>query len=392
MNETVGAVNALTARWARQTRQGTVFSAAGVWPLLAFLADGAAGPARDELTRAVGRQADQAAAGARELLAWLDSVPGVGAALGLWTDRALELREPWAAGLPADAHGVLGADPAVSREALDAWAAKRTEGLVERLPVRLSEGARMVLATALALRTDWQHPFRETVLRPGSGPWQGLDLAGLHRSSVRPDRIGVTAGPDGHVTTLKVLGDNGLDVHLLLGTEGMAPGQVLHTGIGVLERALPVTTGGQLPYGPAGPGVVVERQPSVAPDPIRLDVTTPGFTVRADHDLLQLHGLFGLSTAADAREGHFPGISAAPLAIGAAGQSAVAEFGPLGFRAAAVTAVVAAPGGGPPQYRYESTVVRVTVDRPFGFLAVHRESRLVLAAGWVTEPRVVGGP
>ncbi|MFG2963931.1 serpin family protein [Streptomyces sp. NPDC048288] len=386
MNDTVSAVNALCARWARQTRQGTVFSAAGVWPLLALLADGAGGPARDELTRALGMQADQAVAGARELLAGLDAMSGVESALGLWTDRALEVREPWAAGLPADAHGMLGPDVAASQEALDGWAAKRTGGLVERMPVKLAEGARMVLATALALRTDWRHPFRETVLRPGSGPWQGRTLAGLHRSSVRPDRIGVAAGPDGHVTTVKVPGDNGIDVHLLLGAEGMAPGQVLHTGIAVLERALPVTTGGHLPYGPAGPGVVVERQPSVTPDPVRLDVTTPGFTVRADHDLLQLHALFGLSTAADAREGHFPGISPAPLAIGAAGQSAVAEFGPLGFRAAAVTAVVAAPGGGPPRYTHESTVVRVTVDRPFGFLAVHQESRLVLAGGWVSEP------
>ncbi|MCG7206927.1 serpin family protein [Streptomyces arenae] len=390
MNDTVSAVNALTARWARQTRQGTVFSAAGVWPLLAFLAAGATGPARDELTRAVGLPADRAASGARELLDGLDAMSGVASALGLWTDRALELREQWAAGLPADAHGVLGPDAAASREALDAWAAKRTGGLVERMPVQLPEGARLVLATALALRTEWRHPFRETVLRPGSGPWQGRTLAGLHRSSVRPDRLGVATGPDGPVTTVKVPGGDGLDVHLLLGAEGMAPGEVLSTGIGVLERALPVTTGGLLPYGAAGPGVAVERQPSVDPDPTRLDVTTVGFAVRADHDLLQLHGLFGLSTAADAREGHFPGVCAAPLAIGAAGQSAVAEFGPLGFRAAAVTAVVAAPGGGPPRYRHESTVVRAVFDRPFGFLAVHRDTRLALAAGWVTDPTAAG--
>ncbi len=43
-------------------------------------------------------------------------------------------------------------------------------------------------------------------------------------------------------------------------------------------------------------------------------------------------------------------------------------------------------GSAPPQYRYESTVVRAVYDRPFGFLAVDRESRLVLAAGWVTDP------
>ena len=43
---TTHAVNGLTARWAGVSSGGTVFSAAGVWPLLAFLADGARGPAR----------------------------------------------------------------------------------------------------------------------------------------------------------------------------------------------------------------------------------------------------------------------------------------------------------------------------------------------------------
>ena len=41
---TVRAVNGLSSRWVRDMRDddvrgGTVFSAAGVWPLLAFLAD-----------------------------------------------------------------------------------------------------------------------------------------------------------------------------------------------------------------------------------------------------------------------------------------------------------------------------------------------------------------
>jgi hypothetical protein len=47
--------------------------------------------------------------------------------------------------------------------------------------------------------------------------------------------------------------------------------------------------------------------------------------------------------------------------------------------------------GGLPRYPYETTVVRAVFDRPFGFLAVHRETRLVLAAGWVTEPEPMPG-
>ncbi|MFC4499952.1 MULTISPECIES: hypothetical protein [Streptomyces] len=53
---TTGTVRALTARWAGHIGPDTnsVFSATGVWPLLAFLADGATGPARQELADAVG--------------------------------------------------------------------------------------------------------------------------------------------------------------------------------------------------------------------------------------------------------------------------------------------------------------------------------------------------
>ncbi|WP_235455124.1 serpin family protein [Streptomyces olivochromogenes] len=390
--ETVRAVNGLTARWAGSCARGTAFSAAGVWPLLAFLADGAAGPARAELARALGVPAERAAFAARELLAVLDAIPGLDSALGLWTDRALELREQWRAGLPAQAHGVLTTDLAASQEALDAWAVKRTGGLIERMPVTLTPDARMVLASALALRTDWPHPFTELPLRPRGGPWQGRTLLGLHRRGVRPDRVGVTSTPEGLVTSLKVPGDNGIDVHLLLGEERMSPGQVLRAGVGVLERALAVTGGGRLPYGQAGPGLSVERVPSVTPEPPALDVTTVAYRVAADHDLTVLHQLFGLTSALDTRQGHFPGVSGSPLALGAAGQSAVAEFGALGFRAAAATALMPVAGSGPPRFRHETTVVRALFDRPFGFLAAHRETRLVLVAGWVAEPSPYPAP
>ncbi|KOV83036.1 MULTISPECIES: serpin family protein [unclassified Streptomyces] len=385
--ETVRRVNGLTARWAQVlSGEGTVFSAPGVWPLLAFLADGAAGPARAELAGALGVPAEQAAGAARELLAGLAGVAGLDAALGLWTHQGLALREEWRAGLPAGTHGVFGDDLVTAQERLDAWASERTGGLVERMPVTLTREARMVLATALALRTDWRQPFTELPLRPGSGPWQGRTLRGLHRRSVRPDRVGVTGTPDGFVTALTVPGDNGVDVHLVLGEERMTPGQVLAAGVGVVERGLSLTGGGALPHGHVGPGLHVEQQPATAPQPTTLDVTTVAYEVRADHDLLAAPGLFGFTAATDTEAGHFPGVSPYPLAVGEARQSAVAQFGALGFRAAAVTAVMPAPAGGVPQYRYETTVVRVTFDRPFAFLATDRESRLVLAAGWVTEP------
>ncbi|MFE9598975.1 serpin family protein [Streptomyces hokutonensis] len=380
---TVRAVNALTARWAGAACGGTVFSAAGVWPLLALLADGAEGAARAELADAVGLPAGQSAAAARELLAGLAAMRGVDAALGLWTKRTVELREAWAAGLPAEAHGVLTGDLAVDRAALDAWAAKRTGGLIECMPLALTDATELVLASALALRTEWLRPFTEVPVE--SAYWRDRVPLGLRRETALLDRIGVADTPDGHVTELKVLGDAAVDVHLLLGEERMTPAQVLGAGVGILDRRHPVVPGDQLPYGDPGPGLRVERTRCTSPQPPTLDVTTVAYDMTAGHDLLRLHRLFGLTTARDSTHGHFSGIGPSPLAIGSAEQCTTARFGALGFRAAAVTAVGAVPGG-LPDLRHVTTTVTARFDRPFAFLALHRHSRLVLAAGWVTEP------
>jgi hypothetical protein len=64
----------------------------------------------------------------------------------------------------------------------------------------------------------------------------------------------------------------------------------------------------------------------------------------------------------------------------------MAQFGALGFRAAAVTAFGISVGG-IPRLRWLVTSVKATFDRPFGFLALHRHSRLVPAEGWVTDPQ-----
>ncbi|MFK0158835.1 serpin family protein [Streptomyces sp. NPDC090493] len=383
---TARAVNGLTARWAATAEGGTVFSAAGVWPLLAFLADGADGGARAELADALGLPADEAAAAARELLAGMAAMRGLDTAVGLWTRRTLELREAWVAGLPAGTRGVLTGDVAADRAALDAWVVDRTGGLVDRMPVGLDKDPELVLAGALAMRTRWLAPFEEWPLETAYAPWAAVERLGLHRSGAQLDRIGLADTPDGFVTELKVLGDNALDVHLLLGEERMTPGQVLAAGVGILDGAHRVVPGGLLPYGEPGPGLSVAKVRCETPQPPRLDVTTAAYAVTADHDLLALHRLFGLTTATDLRRGHFPGISAFPLAVGSAEQTTMAKFGALGFEAATVTAFGMAAAGLPPERRHVTTVIDASFDRPFGFLALHRHSRLVLAAGWVTDP------
>ncbi|GGV44638.1 hypothetical protein GCM10010277_35260 [Streptomyces longisporoflavus] len=385
---TVRAVNGLTAHWADTAppHSSTVFSAAGVWPLLAFLAAGAHGKARSELAEAIGLPADHAGGAARHMLESVGAMRGVDAAIGIWTKRTLELREQWRTGLPPGALGVFTGDPAVDTAALDAWASKRTDGQIDRMPLHPAKDTEFVLASALALRTEWFQPFAEGALSPEGGPWADRTLAALYRTTSLLDRVGVAETPAGSVTELKVIGDTGVDVHLLLGEASMSPGQVLGAGVDILARTRAVIPGPRLPYGDVGPGLSVRKVRSTRPVPPALDVTTVAFTLSARHDLLAHRPLFGLATATtDRADGHFSGISPLPLAVKKGAQAATATFGPLGFRAAAVTAFDAYATGIPHE-RYLTTEIGAVFDRPFGFLAVHRTSRLVLAAGWVTDP------
>ncbi|WP_037883399.1 MULTISPECIES: serpin family protein [unclassified Streptomyces] len=393
-NATVRAVNRLTARWATQAPaqdSGTVFAASGVWPLLALLADGAGGPARAELEEALGIPAEAAAEAARDLLAALADVAGLQAATGLWARAEVPLEEVWSAKLPAGARGTLSGVPHTDATMLDAWAAERTGGLIDHVPVSWPEDTRLVLASALALRMRWTEPFQEAPVAMAEGPWARRILRRLSRTTLSPDEVRVAHGPGGAVTVLEVAGTEDVDVHLLLGEPRTPSRSVLETGLAAVTGAVPSRPGSELPDGTPGPGLTTSTVDSPFPVDL-LHVRTVAFSLFAEHDLLDHAPLFGLDTARDENFAHFPGISSEPLAVGSGRQSAMARFHATGFEAAAVTAVAARPGGGaPPRVVHRVRRAEVRFDRPFGFLAVHRDSRLVLAAGWVTDPETALG-
>ncbi|MEY9927476.1 hypothetical protein ABH926_002110 [Catenulispora sp. GP43] len=172
-------------------------------------------------------------------------------------------------------------------------------------------------------------------------------------------------------------------MYLVIGEEGRPAREVLQGGL--LARTGYGRKGGELRIGDTAPGLVVERVPDDATDD-RLLVLTPRFRVGADHDLLDRPEVFGLATVTDTGRGHFPAISPEPLAVSQARQSAAAMFTADGFEAASVTAVLVTAGGRPPVPARTVKQVRVEFDRPFGFLALHHRSGLIMAAGWVAEP------
>ncbi|SCG36582.1 serpin family protein [Micromonospora coxensis] len=359
--------NALTARWASHLddRQ-SVLSGAGAYPLLALLARHAAGPARDEL-RAVAPDLDDLG---------LDASPTTRLAVGFWSRRGLPLGEAWRRDVPAPMRGELTGDPAVDQPVLDHWAATRTDGLIDRMPVRVDRGTALVLATALSVRTGWATPFDPGWSQPRQGPWQGRRLAALRRRDDDLTALRVADTAAGAVSLLTVTGDADVDVVLALGEPDRPAPAVLPAAIGALG-------GGPTRPRHAGPGVTEETVEAFDDHP-ELRVATVAFAVDADHDLLRRPELFGLAAATGDGD-HFPGISPR-LNVDQARQAVRAEFSATGFRAAAVTAVAMRAGSAPPRHTVPKRVLRLDVDRPFGFLAVHRDTGLVLVAGWVTDP------
>ncbi|MFC4045516.1 serpin family protein [Dactylosporangium siamense] len=352
---TVDRANALTSRWAAASDGPAVFSGAGVYPLLALLAGVASGPARDEL-RAVAPSALN-----------LPPVDGVSAALGVWTRHDLPLSPGWDPGTR------LSGDPSIDQPRLDAWAFAETGGRIPALPVAVDEDTGVVLASALSVVTEWVQPFDNGVMSPAAGPWSGRTLAALHRRHAASDALRPLRVLDGAVTLLTVEGGDDIDVLLAIGADAATPGSVLAAAIDGFARSTPATT---------GPGITAQEVDATDPAP-ELLVSLPAFDLAAGHDLLADPDLFGLRTAS--RDGTFPGISPVDLAVSSARQQAVASFTALGFQAATVTALAMYPlAYRPPTAR--KLRVTVTFDRPFGFLAVHRPTGLVLVAGWVRDP------
>ncbi|MEV0286207.1 serpin family protein [Kribbella sp. NPDC050820] len=357
-------VSRLTARWI-ETLSGedsTVISGLGVRPLLAILAELADGPARDELIEAAGGP-----------YGGLLQTPELRMALGLWTRPEIPLQPGVDRLLPPEVRGQL-----TDQEALDAWVVEQTGGLLKRMPIQLSDDVLLVLASALALQTKWALPFNE--YPRGDRRW-------LSRADQDLDSLQVYDGPTGPLTVITVVGTGEFDVRLVAGEPGSGRGAVLAaalelTGDGVSGAELladaPSSRWKRL-FSRERPAPAVEVIDSMSPVPTVV-LSMPYFEIDAEHDLLEHPEVFGLTSAMDTSTGHFPGLSPFPLAVSQAKQAVMARFSATGFEAAAVTAMAMAAGSAPMP---GGKALKVSLDQPFGFIAVHRPTGIPVVAGWV---------
>jgi hypothetical protein len=129
------------------------------------------------------------------------------------------------------------------------------------------------------------------------------------------------------------------------------------------------------------PALTVATIESFEPEP-HLLIWVPPFMLSAKHNITDYPDVFGVRSLMDLSTGHLPRISEFPLGLKNGVQQVTASFTARGFRAGVVSAVDVRFGASEPP----SLARRVSVDfnRPFAFLAKHRQTGLIVLGGTVT--------
>lgn len=355
MRETTGAaaVQGLGERWLRELErtggaEGFVCSPAGLWLALTAVAAGARTATADELRDLLG-------------VAGLEAADAVTEAARDWgrTD-ALSVATRVVAGVPLhpeyeQALPDVGFGP-VGPAGMDAWVCERTGGLIERLPLELTDDVALALVNVLALKALWASPFdpgrtRDVPFTDAAGTVR--PVATMHASVARRD---VWTASGAYVVELRCHaepdGAAPARVRFVLGEPGAGPAQVLAAGWAARESCTPL-------------------------DADAVTVAVPRFTLRTDVLVTGQLPALGVRLATDPAAADFSGLSPVPLHISAVVQEAVVKIAEEGVEAAAVTVVAARSAARPPR-----AVRHIAFDRPFGVVVLDGTSDVPLFTGW----------
>ncbi|MFJ9314378.1 hypothetical protein ACIRN4_09325 [Pimelobacter simplex] len=336
--------------------EAPIVSAAGLWLLLAAVAETVTDPAdRAAVEDVLGVPVATATGTVTALLA--DPHPAVGAALGGWLRSDLRLSRALPGPVPVEA--------LPGQAALDAWAREHTRGLIERFPVEVDADTLLLLASALVTEPRWRRPL-------------GTDDDGLLLLDGELQAIVATeaAGP---VAVAAPPTADGIDVLSVVAAPGVAAADVWQAVDEVVARHL----GGALAHGDRPAGALAdghawrvaertERFEAWGAPEDGAEVWTgrlPAWQADATHDLTGAPGVTEV--------GHGLGALLPPEAT-ARGidlqcvQAATASYDADGFRAAAVTALSVRAAGMPSYVDRRVRRVTVTYDRPHALVALAR--------------------
>jgi hypothetical protein len=333
-----------------------VASPLGAWLLLALCAPAATGADAHTLTRLLGGGAAESAGQAAELLAVPH--PLVAAAAAVWSQPGA-VDGNWLGGLPATVEQ--GEIP--GQKYLDQWADDHTFGLIKKFPLRVAATIELLIATALATKVSWAHPFD---LAPGtalgeSSAWAG-QLARVLRSPAHPAHSAFIASTDsGDLAVHVARAAGGLLVTSVIAEPDVAPAEVMAQAHRI---AIATATNQQVPRRslfdlPAGTGPLwtLAEERSGGPSGERCVAVLPTWSADSQHDLED--PALGFAAAA-------AGLKASRA--WAARQAAMASYTRTGFEAAAITTLVGMMAARPRTRR--GRVAELRFGHPYAVVAV----------------------
>jgi serpin B len=361
----------LLRRLARPGTPNVVMSPYGASAALSMASAGARGRTRAQMARVLhhplppGRLHPALGALARDL-----NAAGAGGAGGpvLTTANALWVQAgfpvlPRFIGLLGRDYGAVpdaldfAGDPIGARDAINAWGADRTRGMIPKVlgDTPPDPRTRLLLADAVFLNAEWAHPFPAGGTAPGTfTTLAGAAIQAPMMHGLAPRRYARL--PDLEAVELPYGGGRLSMVALL-----PSPGR-----LAALERRLDE------------PGL---RKVLRAMTVRGVDLAMPRFRLDADLNLIPPLKALGMRDAFSGEHADFGGITRAErLLIDMVKQAAFVAVDETGTEAGAVTAVgvgvTSAPVGD----------VRVALDRPFLFLIRDRATGAVLFIGRVGDP------
>ncbi|MFE3719846.1 serpin family protein [Streptomyces cyaneofuscatus] len=345
-----------------------VCSPAGLWLALAAVAAGARGETARELRALLGtadREAGPAVTAAARELALTGAL---GVATRVWSRVPVE--RAYREALP-DVRFDDGLDPG----AVDAWVREATGGLIEALPLEVTDRTVLALVNILALKARWERPFDAS--RTQDLPF--TDASGTTRPVAtmagNVPLADVWAVDGAYVVELRCTGGEGAGGE---GAGGEGAGGEGAGGGARVRFVLGEPGAGAARVLPAG---WADRAAGVRPEADRVSLALPRLTLRTRIAVTgQLPALGVRLATSDAAD--FSGLSPLPLAVSDVVQEAVLKVAEEGVEAAAVTVVAMRFGGAAPQ---PQRLLHLAFDRPFGIVVLPADGEVPLFTAWQAD-------
>ncbi len=237
---------------------------------------------------------------------------------------------------------------------INTWVAEQTAGQIPDILDEIPEEAMLYLVNALAFEAEWEDPYREHQVEPGTFTAANGQAQACRMLSSQEWSYLDIAGATGFV---KIYKGNQYGFAALLPGEGETPRELLEKLDGeALTRALQ------------------------EPQAIRVYAAMPKFEAEYGGDQAEALKALGMPDAFDWQKADFTAMAIPPeganLCIGRVLHKAKIAVTELGTQAGAAT-VVEMKAGGAMEQDYKT----VTLDRPFLYIIFHRETGVPLFLG-----------